>query len=183
MTSSNGNIFRVTGHCAGKSPVNGEFPAQRPVARNFDVFFHLLLNKRLSKQSRGWWFETPSRPLWPHCNDRGDFYPSQAQLRFSTIKCAFSFIENIHFMLVCLFSFHFANHVWICINSWSYSGLMCPWWLRDSSALISCELTTKFSLVGSKQIKPLTESKWRRMPRVFATGAMRIKSRLTHQLH
>ena len=37
MTSSNGNIFRVTGHCAGNSPVSGEFPAQRPVTRSFDV--------------------------------------------------------------------------------------------------------------------------------------------------
>ena len=46
--------------CAGNSPVNGEFPAQRPVARSFDVFFDLRPNKRLSKQSWGWWFETPS---------------------------------------------------------------------------------------------------------------------------
>ena len=52
--------------CAGNSPVTGEFPAQRPVTRSFDVFFDLRLNKRLSKQSRGWWFETPSRPLWRH---------------------------------------------------------------------------------------------------------------------
>ena len=50
--------------CAGNSPVPGEFPAQRPVTRSFDVFFDLRLNKRLSKQSRGWWFETPSRSLW-----------------------------------------------------------------------------------------------------------------------
>ena len=54
--------------CAGNSPVTREFPAQRPVTRNFDVFFDLCLNKRLSKQSRGWWFETLSRPLWPRCN-------------------------------------------------------------------------------------------------------------------
>ena len=47
--------------CAGDSPVTGEFPAQRPVTRSFDVFFDLHLNKRLSKQSWGWWFETPSR--------------------------------------------------------------------------------------------------------------------------
>ena len=53
--------------CAGHSPVTGEFPAQRPVTRSFDVLFDLRLNKRLSKQSRGWWFETPSRPLWCHC--------------------------------------------------------------------------------------------------------------------
>ena len=51
MTSSNGNIFRVTGLCAGNSPFPGEFPTQRPVSRSFDVFFDLRLNKRLSKQS------------------------------------------------------------------------------------------------------------------------------------
>ena len=54
--------------CAGNSPLNGEFPAQRPVTRSFDVFFDLRLNKRLSKQSWGWWFETLSRLLWRHCN-------------------------------------------------------------------------------------------------------------------
>ena len=55
--------------CAGNSPVTGEFPSQRPVTRSFGVFFGLRLNKRLSKQSRGWWFETPSRSLWCHSND------------------------------------------------------------------------------------------------------------------
>ena len=61
MTSSNGNIIRVTGHC--------EFPAQRPVTRSFDVFFDLRPNKRFSKQWWGLWFETLSRPLWRHSND------------------------------------------------------------------------------------------------------------------
>ena len=50
------------------SPVPGEFPTQRPVTRSFDVFYDLRLNKRLSKQSWGWWFEMPSRPLWRHLN-------------------------------------------------------------------------------------------------------------------
>ena len=54
--------------CAGNSPVTGEFPAQRPVTRSFDVFSDLPLNERLSKQSWGWWFETPSWSLWRHCN-------------------------------------------------------------------------------------------------------------------
>ena len=53
---------------AGNSPVTGEFPAQRPVTRSFDVFFDLRLNNRLSKQSWDWWFETPSRSSWRHCN-------------------------------------------------------------------------------------------------------------------
>ena len=54
--------------CAGNSSVTGEFPVQRPVTHSFDVFFDQRPNKLLSKQSWGWWFETPSRPLWRHCN-------------------------------------------------------------------------------------------------------------------
>ena len=68
MTSSNGNIFRVTGHLCGEFTDPGEFPTQRPVTQSFDVFFDLRLNKRLSKQPWGWWFKTLSRPLWRHRN-------------------------------------------------------------------------------------------------------------------
>ena len=68
MTSSNGNIFRVTGPLCGEFTGPGEFPAQRPVTRSFDVFFDLRLNKRLSKQSWDWWFETPAWSLWRHRN-------------------------------------------------------------------------------------------------------------------
>ena len=50
-----------------RSPVNSPHEGQWCGA--FAVFFDLHLNKRLSKQSRRWWFETPSRPLWRHCND------------------------------------------------------------------------------------------------------------------
>ena len=42
------------------------FPHYWPFVRSFDVFFDLLPKKRLSKQSWGWWFETPSRSLWRH---------------------------------------------------------------------------------------------------------------------
>ena len=74
MTSSNGNIFRVTGHLCWEFTGPGEFPAQRPVTRSFDVFFDLRLNKRLSKQPRGWWFETLSWSLWRQCNDLDLFH-------------------------------------------------------------------------------------------------------------
>ena len=65
MTSSNGNVFRVTG------PLCGEFIGHRwfPRTKASDDFFDLRLNKRLSKQSWGWWFETPSRSLCRHCNE------------------------------------------------------------------------------------------------------------------
>ena len=61
-------FFALLAICAGNSPVPGEFPTQRPVTRSFDVYFDLRPNKRLSKQSWGWWFETLSWSLWRHCN-------------------------------------------------------------------------------------------------------------------
>ena len=54
---------------AGNSLVPGEFIAQRPVTRSFDVTIDLHPNKRLSKQWWVWWFDAPSCPLWRHCND------------------------------------------------------------------------------------------------------------------
>ena len=59
------DVFHVTGLLRNK-PVTGDFPAQWPLMSSFDVFFDLRPNKRLSKQSWGWWFETPSCPLWRH---------------------------------------------------------------------------------------------------------------------
>ena len=47
--------------CAGNS-------TQRPVTWSFDIYCDLRLNKRLCKQSRGWWFETLLCPLWRHSN-------------------------------------------------------------------------------------------------------------------
>ena len=44
-------------------------PYTKAVTRSFDVFFDLCLNKRLSKQPWGWWFETPSWSLWRQCNE------------------------------------------------------------------------------------------------------------------
>ena len=62
MTSLNGIVSRVTG------PLCGDFLSQRSVTRSFDIFFDQCLNKRLSKQLRVWWSETPSRPLRRHSN-------------------------------------------------------------------------------------------------------------------
>ena len=67
MTSSDGNIFRVTGLLCRE--FTGEFPTQRQVTWSFDVFFDVCLNERLSKQPCGWRFETPSHSLWRHSNE------------------------------------------------------------------------------------------------------------------
>ena len=70
--------------CAGNSLVSGEFPAQRAVARSFDVFFYLRLSERLSKHPWGWWLETPSLPLWRHTN--GILHRHLLQWTFVMIK-------------------------------------------------------------------------------------------------
>ena len=46
MTSSNGNIFRVTGPLCGELTGHRWIPhTQRPVTRSFDIFFDLRLKK------------------------------------------------------------------------------------------------------------------------------------------
>ena len=77
--------------CAGNSPVPCEFPAQRPVTRSFDVFFDLRLNKWLSKQPWGWWFETLLCPLWRHCNVLKSLLNSTTNTTITTDTELFSF--------------------------------------------------------------------------------------------
>ena len=49
-----------------RSPVNSPHKGKWRGALVF--FFVLFPKKRLSKQSWGWWFETPSGSLWRHSN-------------------------------------------------------------------------------------------------------------------
>ena len=62
--------FRVTGPLCGES-VKSLHKGQRRGALMFSLICALnMLNKRLSKQSWGWWFETSMHSLWRHCNAR-----------------------------------------------------------------------------------------------------------------
>ena len=67
-TSSNGNIFRVTGLLCGEFTGHRWIPRTSASDTDLWFFFDLRLNKRLSKQSWGWWIETPPLSLWRHCN-------------------------------------------------------------------------------------------------------------------
>ena len=96
--------------CAGNSPLTGEFPSQRPVTRSFYVFFDLRLNKRLSKQSWGWWFETPLWSFWCHCNDhitvcRGGF--CVGSVRVLNIVAVNVYDKYPLLFLVCIFKSYF----------------------------------------------------------------------------
>ena len=50
-----------------RSTVNSPYKGQWRGA--LMISFDLRLNKRLSRQSWGWWFETPLHPLWCYCNE------------------------------------------------------------------------------------------------------------------
>ena len=45
-----------------------KYPVNSPHKGQWRGALMFALNKRLSKQSWGWWFETSSCPLWRHCN-------------------------------------------------------------------------------------------------------------------
>ena len=68
MTSSNGTIFRVTGHLCGYFIGHRWIPHTKTSDVEIWCVFYLRPNKRLSKQSWGWWFQRPSRPLSRQCN-------------------------------------------------------------------------------------------------------------------
>ena len=158
MASSNGNIFRVIGPLCGEFTGPGEFPTQRPVTRSFDVFFDIRLNKRLSKQPWGWWFETPSWPLWRHGNGpcvSCDLWLQCIYWRYvRTDKCAH--MGTVVLLHICgsgdiplqfvtdedkvdvseingiFFAFYDANDKYICLDGGAYT----VWYLRWSILVI-----------------------------------------------
>ena len=87
--------------CAGNSPVTGEFPAQRPVARSFDIFFDLCLNKWLSKQSRGQWFDMPPYPLWRRCNAKQNcvLFCSECRIVDTAVKARYGRVTASHIIV------------------------------------------------------------------------------------
>ena len=101
--------------CAGNSSVTGQLPAQRLVT--LWCFLWSALDKRPSKQWWGWWFETPSRPLWRHCNEERSFGTRFLGTRLTACVCSWSVFAVrlqciIFFMYVYLWTLHiYANNV------------------------------------------------------------------------
>ena len=63
--TTNGNILALLAICAGNLPVSGEFHAQRPVTRGFDVFFVTVM-----KLNKNPWF---SREMYVDFNSMVHF--------------------------------------------------------------------------------------------------------------
>ena len=89
MTSSNGNIFRVTGHLCGEFTGPRWIPCTKASDTELWCFFDLRPKKLLTKQSWGWWFETPSHPLWRHRNEIAHLFqmPKWYKKYLSEVEC------------------------------------------------------------------------------------------------
>ena len=112
MTSSNGNFSALLTLCSGKihrSPVNRESPllppppppppppphthTQRPVTWGFVFSWIWAWINRCKKQLWGWWFETPSRSLWRHCN--GVFHQHRPYLQVLVVSTGQPLIRSV----------------------------------------------------------------------------------------
>ena len=83
--------------CVRNSRVPGEFLSPRPVTMSSDVFFDLRLNKRFSKHSWGWWFETLSRPWWRHSNGIQVYHAWYSQLMHIKRQAVWNSLSfNVH---------------------------------------------------------------------------------------
>ena len=104
--------------CAGNSLVPGEFTAQRPVTGSYAVFCDLRPNKRLSKQSRGRWFEAPSLPSWRHRNDSSNYMVATTDKGY----------------LMCIYTYKYKFNVWyvFIIACCSLASLLDPFSLVSS---------------------------------------------------
>ena len=123
MTSSNGNIFRVTGH------LWGEFTGLRwiPRTKASDAeLWYFLWCKRLSKHSRGWWFETLSHPLWRHRNGCRISVGSMVEKRGRVITVShcmnmfFMYVYILHSNVYCIYELHKNANMIVLGNRWIY---------------------------------------------------------------
>ena len=120
MKSSNGNIFRITGHLCGEFTGPRWNPrTQRPVTRSFDAFCDLRLNKRWRKQWWGWWFETPSRSLWRHSHTRR-FIVQKWTVSPCVYSLELSYDKNIHIIEPTLDKVHEMNQIWFASTQLSF---------------------------------------------------------------
>ena len=160
MTSSNRIIFRVTGHLCG------EFTGSRWIPRTktsdpelWCFFFYLRLNKLLSKQSWGWWFETPSHPLWGHRNVNLEGWMRMIYQKLNLVWTDWD--SNINFYKTILNSLcsSVKSHsrttsinvgIIACIVSYNvlrYVVMLILWWFGAVSVLIAIRIRLSYSFI------------------------------------
>ena len=149
--SSNGYNSALRALCEGNPPVTKASDAKLW----YDVFFHLRLNKRLSKQSRRRWFEAPSRSLWRHYNAvlGGDGHKSVHQY----VGVCNRILDWVSFSVV-LFLDIFQDVIWYMYIT--KPNLVSNFWVRASIIFPTCwyyhflsEYLIGYSLVWSRRVQ------------------------------
>ena len=103
--------FCVTGRLCG------EFTGHRRISHTnasdaaLWCFHWSALNKRLRKQSWGWWFEPSSCSLWRHCNDQGNIEPFFSRL---VLIVTFTFTYTCRNAVTT----NAISRIWCCCSCW-----------------------------------------------------------------
>ena len=107
MTSSNGNIFRITGPLCGKFTGPGEFPTQRPVTRSFDVIARRHGHAfRMALHNEGdWRMETWQRARRASCHVSIRQSPSCVMPFWTHAKCLLAFISYLPMWIKAKYTF------------------------------------------------------------------------------
>ena len=110
MTSSNGNIFLVTGPLCGEITGPGEFPTQRPVTRSFDVFFCVWINDWVNNREAG-----DLRRHRGHYDVIVMIGPSR-WLPWLWMSCCHIIMQSINYPSRCFATFAIASELSYCIR-------------------------------------------------------------------
>ena len=174
MTSSNGNIFRVTG------PLCGEPTGQRwiPLTKVSDAELWCFVwsgPERFSKQSRRRWFETPSRSLWRNCNA----YPRYDIVMYLSLPYLTSPYLILSYLILSYLILSYLGYGWRRLTSMTCAVLGSG----SASSTLSWSIGPPTSLLGSSSL-----SRWRDLwasyfliePRFVATY-IHIDKHLTKQ--
>ena len=133
--------------CVGNSPVTGEFPAHRPVTWSLDAFFDLCLNKRLSKQSWGWWCEMPLCTSWRHCNLSHEYhYDLRCGHCDGVLINCFCFLGDLHNKIMVINNLMLELYLTL-IKEWnltySFWLIVMGWYHRGVTLEMSAPINTK----------------------------------------
>ena len=145
----NSTCFRVVAFVRGthRSPLNSPHKGQWRGALMLSLI--CALKKLFSKQSRGWWFETPSRSLWRHCNGLWNSTMGDQNGRFASVASSTHLYHC--YMNVC-YKLHMQLEN---MNMLEIRIKIVPFVSSVVSVKLSCEVCTMAVLIN---IMPLTQS-------------------------
>ena len=102
---------------------------QKPVTQSFSVFFDLLLNKRLSKQTWDCWFETPWHSFWRQCNGYRALYPHVFLVDFTSSLLPLNTWRNDNVVITPK-----RRHFVVITSKWRHFGVITTSLLRNAFA-------------------------------------------------